>query len=445
MARMEPQIRYTKTSDGVSIAYYAIGDGPPLLNLSFPSNLLAEWKIQREYFEAAARVLTVISYDARGFGLSDRQITDFSIDAMVRDIEAVLDSVGADTVRMLASAGWTTPVAVAFAARHPDRVSHLALFWGFPRVPAGMHDQAQAMLALPNIDMRFFSESVLRVAHGWDDPEASREQAAILRESTSLDGFKMFEAQAAQWDVTDDLARVMAPTLVINPRDHPSIGADQARALATGLRDARVVLMEGTSSAGRAEELSAALASFFLPGQSAGITAARSQPAPAGTAVILFADIVDSTAMTERIGDAAFRERARALDERLRAAIAAAGGSAIDGKLLGDGVLAVFPAASQAIDAALGCVRACDGTELQLHLGIHAGYVLREEGNVYGGAVNIASRISALSAPGELLVSRTVRDLARTSAGVAFEDRGEHALKGVAEPQQVFAVRKDGA
>jgi adenylate cyclase len=77
-----------------------------------------------------------------------------------------------------------------------------------------------------------------------------------------------------------------------------------------------------------------------------------------------------------------------------------------------------------------------------LHLGIHAGDVIREANNVYGGAVNIASRISALSAPGEVLVSDVVRALARTSAGVTFEDRGEHALKGVADPQRVYAVRE---
>jgi adenylate cyclase len=112
-------------------------------------------------------------------------------------------------------------------------------------------------------------------------------------------------------------------------------------------------------------------------------------------------------------------------------------------------VLATFPAASQAIDAAFKCNAAAEATDdgraealrLRLHIGIHAGDVIREQNNVYGGAVNIASRISGLSAPGEVLVSDIVRGLARTSAGVTFEDRGEHALKGVADPQRVFAVR----
>jgi len=79
-------------------------------------------------------------------------------------------------------------------------------------------------------------------------------------------------------------------------------------------------------------------------------------------------------------------------------------------------------------------------------VGVHAGDVMREKdpdgrANVYGGAVNIAARISGLSGPGEVLVSDIVRGLARTSSGVTFEDRGEHALKGVGEPQRLFAVR----
>jgi class 3 adenylate cyclase len=162
---------------------------------------------------------------------------------------------------------------------------------------------------------------------------------------------------------------------------------------------------------------------------------------PLGTVAILFTDIVDSTSLTERLGDAAFRERARTLDESLRGIFAAAGGKAIDGKLLGDGVLATFPSAAQAIDAALRCGAAAGNAELQLHVGIHAGDVIRERGNVFGGAVNIANRICGLSAPGQVLVSQTIRDLARTSAGVAFDDCGEHALKGIADRVRVFAVR----
>jgi class 3 adenylate cyclase len=204
---------------------------------------------------------------------------------------------------------------------------------------------------------------------------------------------------------------------------------DVTRPLATRIPGARLV---------STDDYPREIASFLGGGSDPRTT---TPPLSSGTAVILFADIVDSTALTERIGDAAFRAKARDLDASLRSIITEAGGRTIDGFLSGDGVLATFPAASQAIDAALRCGAAGNEQGLPLHLGLHAGDVIREANNVFGGAVNIASRISGLSAPDELLVSATVRDLARTSAGVEFEDRGEHALKGVGEAVRVFAVR----
>jgi adenylate cyclase len=141
------------------------------------------------------------------------------------------------------------------------------------------------------------------------------------------------------------------------------------------------------------------------------------------------------------MGDAAFRNASKALDDATRRAIRTAGGTPVEGKVLGDGVLGVFSSAAQAIDAARRCVELSAESELRLHIGLHAGDVIREGDNVYGGAVNIASRICGLCDPGEILVSGTVRDLARTSAGVAFEDRGERTLKGIEDPVRVFAVR----
>jgi class 3 adenylate cyclase len=160
-----------------------------------------------------------------------------------------------------------------------------------------------------------------------------------------------------------------------------------------------------------------------------------------GSAVILFTDIAESTALTERLGDARFREMSRALDAGLRTAIRECGGTTVEAKTLGDGVLATFGSAAQAIDGARRCLALSAASELGLHIGVHAGDVIREEGNVFGGAVNIAARICSLSAPGEVLVSDVVRGMARTSAGVAFDNRGEQEMKGVDEPVRVYAVR----
>src|SRR5262249_55092589 len=161
-----------------------------------------------------------------------------------------------------------------------------------------------------------------------------------------------------------------------------------------------------------------------------------------GFAVILFTDIVSSTELTERMGDARFRDASRSLEAELRAAIRHAGGAAVE-RSLGDGVLATFPTAAQAIDGARRCVALSLASELELHIGLHAGDVIRENDNVYGGTVNIGARICALSAPGEILVSDVVRGMARSSAGVTFDDRGEQEMKGVGEPVRVYAVRTE--
>jgi class 3 adenylate cyclase len=232
-----------------------------------------------------------------------------------------------------------------------------------------------------------------------------------------------------QIDALEMLSSIAVPTIVIHDRAD-SIGDFSAMGskLASLIPKARFV---ATDDAARAID------DFLSEG------AQEPPQVPSGTAVILFADIADSTSLTERLGDAAFREKARELDEALRRAITSNGGTTIDGKLLGDGVLATFGAARGAIACAQAIHDAGSHAGLPLHVGIHAGDVIREEGNIFGGAVNIASRVAGEAAAGETLVSRTVADLARTSAGVSFEDRGDHELRGIVEPQHLFAVRRD--
>jgi class 3 adenylate cyclase len=145
------------------------------------------------------------------------------------------------------------------------------------------------------------------------------------------------------------------------------------------------------------------------------------------------------------MGDSAYHDKEREVDRALRAAITETGGEAVVGKVLGDGVMATFNSARDAIECALRCRAAVEGQGVALHLGIHAGDVAWEGANVYGGAVQLAARLADVAAPGEVLVSQTVRDLARTSTDVSFDDRGERELKGVSEPVRVWAAGKDAS
>jgi class 3 adenylate cyclase len=161
----------------------------------------------------------------------------------------------------------------------------------------------------------------------------------------------------------------------------------------------------------------------------------------AEAAVILFTDIADSTALTERLGDAAYLAKAAEFERTVRIAVRDCSGEDLEGVTLGDGVLAVFSSGNGAIDCAVRAHECARAAGFRLHVGIHAGDVLRTGTAVHGGAVNIAARVCDAAPPGETLVSDTVRSLARMPASVQFVDRGLHRFKGVSDPHHVFAVQ----
>jgi class 3 adenylate cyclase len=432
---MPPDIRYCTTTDGVRIAYAIEGSG-------FPVVIVPGWASHLGIdVPRGGPTMQAIRYDKRGTGESDRHLGDYTVETRLLDLEAVVGAAALTRFALVGSSEGGT-VAIAYAAKHPDRVSRLILSGSFATGDRTDQDRAvrAALVGLIRAEWGMGSAALSSVFFP-DHPEPAVLQwwNRFQREAiTADDAAAVWEANG-RIDVKSLLSLVRCPTLVIHGRNDRAVPFDRGRELASTIPGARLVADDGPHvdiDPSRA----IAMLRFLLEDEYFAVAQA-SEGYPQGTAIILFADIVDSTALTERMGDAAFRERARALDASLREIISGAGGTAIDGKLLGDGVLATFPAAAQAIDAALRCGAAGEDGGLPLHLGIHAGDVIREANNVFGGAVNIASRISGLSAPGEVLVSDVVRALARTSASVTFEDRGEHALKGVGEPQRVYAVR----
>ena len=446
---VEPHIQYVRTSDGVNLAYFMMGEGsPPIVMMDVVySHLQAEWNDpeQRRVYETITGITTLVRYDHRGFGMSDRGV-EMSMDGFVLDLETVVErTIPGRPFVLIAERGVTTPMAVTYAVRHPEQLTHLVLTTPMARFPKEFIDQMDALTEAPGANERFVSEALARLVQGWDDDDASRSIAARMRESVSLDEYRRFNKMGRSWDVRDILPEIRTPTLLTTYKNHPVFGVEYAREIAASVPGARVAVIEGATSAERGVSLMGAVVDFLGGGRirvPAPAPAAEPQgvPSTTGSAVILFTDIVSSTELTERMGDARFRDASRALDSGLRNAIREAGGAAID-RSLGDGVLATFPSAAQAIDGARRCLALSAASELGLHIGLHAGDVIREDNNVYGGAVNIASRICGLSAPGEILVSDVVRGMARSSAGVEFEDRGEQEMKGVGEPVRVYAVR----
>ena len=442
---MEPRIQYAKTSDGVNIAYVVLGSGPLLITTpsSWESLSFAlDNSIGGAFYGRLAQTFRVVRYDRRATGLSDSECEPSTLDTDVEDIAAVADAFTPDSFSLMGSFH-LGPGAVAYTVRHPERVSRLILYSTF----AYGHN-------LTNEDVKTSIISMVRSHWGiarrtLADLTSPGVSGEILERIASDEGHSASGETVAQLlelgygiDIRELLPKITVPTLVLHRRGDRAVPFRMGRELASRLRNARFVPLEGIIHwpwFGDSESVIGAIQQFLSEDE-------HHRPSlPSGTAIILFADIVDSTALTERLGDAAFRAKARELDGALRSIIREHAGTAIEGKLLGDGVLAVFTSARQAIEAALACAEAGTEASLPLHLGLHAGDVIREDNNVYGGAVNIASRISGLSAAGEVLVSETVRSLARTSAGVTFEDRGEQALKGVGDAVRVWVVREGEA
>jgi class 3 adenylate cyclase len=160
----------------------------------------------------------------------------------------------------------------------------------------------------------------------------------------------------------------------------------------------------------------------------------------AETAIIFFCDIADSTALTEAWGDWVFHDRSFQLLSALRSAILGHAGMPVEGIKLGDGVLAEFRSAQRALDCAMHCRSLSDDAGLPLHIGLHAGDVIRRDGDIFGGAVNIAARVCSEAEAGQVLVSQTIRELARTSGSHRFVDAGVRPLKGIAEPLTLYSV-----
>ena len=439
---MEPEVRYCTTTDGVRIAYTVTGEGPPVLYCVDPliSHVQLEWShpVGSRIFREFARSNTLIRFDFRGCGLSDRMLPRV-MEEQVLDIEAVVRRTGFDQFALL-TLQLATPPAIAFAASHPEQVSRMVIWNGYSRMSELLGtQQVQALLAAAKLDWLVATEAIGAVAFGaGQDP--NKVHGEYIRQCIGPEYFELADI-ATTWDASELARSVTAPTLVIRERNLQFVLLDSAKDLVARIPNAHLLVVEGKWPENTDTAVQRTL--DFINDR-----VAESLPPPelpSGMTAILFADIADSTGLTERLGDAAFREKARDLDAGLRTVIRDNGGTPIEGKLLGDGVLAVFTSARQAIEAALACGRAGADAGLPLHLGIHAGDVIREDNNVYGGAVNIASRIAGLSAAGEVLVSETVRSLARTSAGVRFEDRGEQALKGVGEKMRVWAVgRREG-
>jgi class 3 adenylate cyclase/pimeloyl-ACP methyl ester carboxylesterase len=441
-----PETRYTRSSDGTNLAYQISGDGP--LELVFvPSPLPIDLLSDDPGFLRLRRRLDSFSctvwFDARGMGSSEGDPRATLVgDVSDADLTAVLDAVGFERPAL---AGVDPGMAqIHFSATHPERVSALILVnsyahyvreddypWG---VPPGTIDQF-----------------VATVKEGWGTSTA----VGFVAPSRSADQhFRAWYARAGRFggspnqfadivratfeaDLRSLLPSISCPTLVVHRENNRYIRLGAGQYLAEHIPNAHLVVLPGEDHlffAGDIDALADEIEEF--------LTGARSgaEGDVLGMAV-LFTDIVASTEHQARVGPRRWSQLTDHHDSKVRSALARHKGHEV--KTTGDGFLATFEASGRAIRCANEIVAEATDIGLELRVGIHTGEVEVRGKDIAGLAVTIAKRTCDLARPGEVLVTRTVTDHV-VGSGVAFEDRGEHALRGVPGTWSLFAVKNLG-
>jgi class 3 adenylate cyclase len=441
-------IRFCKTMDGVTIAYSTMGQGLPLVvPPQFVTHLeadLVEGPLA-EVFEALSQHCTVIRFDKRGTGLSERDASGYSSDeSFVPDIEAVVDELSLPKFAMYGfSAGGR--LALHYYAKHPDRVSHL-VFYGTSATATNDEREKTRDIQLAviraswEIGSKVWAERLMPFGGSREDIERI---ARWLRLSATGDVVqKQIEIGSRRGDLTHILVNVSVPTLVIHRRgDQVPFAA--GRELAAKISGARFLPLEGNnhlpSSHEEAIEIVTPVVEF--------LTRDRPQARSAKEAVpvaIMFTDIEGSTSLTHRLGDEGAQRLLREHNETIRRALESYNGKEI--KHTGDGIMASFFSASRAVGCAVyiqqSFVKRNDinpEDAVRIRVGLNAGEPIAEGNDLFGTSVQLARRICDHAKPGEVLVSDVVRQLV-AGKGFSFQQKDAEILKGFEEPVTLFKV-----
>jgi class 3 adenylate cyclase len=442
-----PDVRYARSGD-VAVAYQVVGDGSPdiIFVRGIAGDLVSTWDqpLLVRHVEGLAACGRLIMLDKRGTGLSDRVREVHSAETAMDDVRAVMDAVGSESAVIWLGAA-ATGVGVMFAATYPERCAGLVCFdpqvkgtraSDYPWAPSEEEWRERLTAIRSGWGERAFLEELARE---WA-PEAANDDGfrrwfvwhmrRSLSPGAALTTFRM----AKELDVSDVLSAVRVPTLVMPRPSQPG----PAYYLAERVRGATVSELppfDGlyTWADDEAHEATIEATRDFVSrltdhGETERVLA-----------TVLFTDIVGSTGLASRLGDAGWRALLERHHATVRRELARHHGRELD--TAGDGLFAAFDGPARAVRAATAIVDALRALDLEIRSGVHTGECEVSDGKIVGVAVSIGARIASLAGPGEVLVSSTVKDLVAGS-GLMFEDRGEQRLKGIPEVWRVFAVRQ---
>jgi class 3 adenylate cyclase len=441
---MEPSTRYAQSPDGTSIAFQVHGERQPLDLVFVPGfvshvELIWEEPAIARFLGRLASLSRLIVFDKRGQGLSDRLGRPPTLEESMDDLGAVMDAAESERAAIFGiSEGG--PMSALFAATYPARVSSLVLYGTFARMvrasdfPQGVREERFDSWA--ELVGEQWGEAVgvdLWAPSDEGNPEFERWWSRLLRQGTSPSGAIELMNLYREIDIRAALPAIGVPTLVLHRRDDRLVPARQARYLADRIPGARYVELSGVDhlpTVGDQDALLDEVEEFLVGSRGAhGVERAL--------ATILFTDIVGSTKTAARLGDRRWRDLLERHDATVRNELAVHRGREV--KTLGDGFLATFDGPGRAIRCATAIHDELSRSGVEIRSGIHSGEVEAIGEDVGGMAVNIGARVGALAAPGEVLVSSTVRELV-VGSGIEFEERGSHRLKGALDEWRLYAV-----
>jgi len=259
---MELTVRYAKATDGTSIALWTLGTGEPLVYLAgAPWCHVELLQIPQcvHWYQLLSKNRMLVRYDVRGTGFSDREVIDHSLNAQLLDLEAVIDFLNLERFCLFGAAN-AGPVAIAYAARYPDKVSRLVLWCAWSRASDILSPRIEAWLGLLDQDWQLMTDTCAHLALGWSEGDVGRVAAENLRNSTTPGAFRAALEASKTFDVSSLLPEVKAPTLVLGRPGVSWIPGDAAKSLASGIPDARLALLDGESTAPYLGDMEAAAA-----------------------------------------------------------------------------------------------------------------------------------------------------------------------------------------
>jgi class 3 adenylate cyclase len=363
------------------------------------------------------------------------------------DVRAVMDAAGSERAAVMGiSEGG--PLAALFAATYPERTVALVLYGSAPRfsrAPGYPWGQTREEV-LAEIDdnsrrwgTRELAAEQLRSAGAEPTDDLIEFMAKRMRQSASPGAVAQLDLMNLEIDVRRILPSIRVPTLVLHRTHDPSVPLEGGRWMAQQIPTARFVELPGRAHQiplGDAERVEQEIESFLDPLGSAPFESGEPERV---LTTILFTDIVGSTARAAQIGDRGWRELLGEHHAVIRREITRFRGREIDTS--GDGFFAAFDGPARAVRCGCAVIDAARGVGIEIRAGLHTGECELVDGKIGGIAVHIGARVAALAAPGEVLVSQTVRDLVAGS-GLAFADRGATELKGVPGEWRLYAVTR---